>query len=76
MSLKLDKSLNTDMGRQLASIETFVNGLDAQALANLDVSDLTIATANGSDPATTMALANAIKTAFNTLIARIDALQP
>lgn len=74
--LKLDKTLNADMGRQFAAIETAVNNLDAQALASLDVSDLTISTADATDAASAVTLANATKAAFNTLVSRIAALQP
>lgn len=76
MAIKLDKSLNTDMGHQLAKIEKAINDLDGQALSGLDVSDLEVTAADATDDTTVWALANELKANFNTLVDRIAALQP
>jgi hypothetical protein len=70
--MNIDKTGNEDLGKTFAKIEEAVNALPG----SIDVSDLTIATADGSDAATTQALANATKAKFNTLISRLSAAQP
>lgn len=81
--MKLDKTGNEDAGCQFAKIEKAINGLDAQSLAELDTSGLTVATANasvgaplGADGTTAATLANDLKAKFNLLISRLEALQP
>lgn len=70
---QLDKTLNSDMGEQIANIdEMFQELYDAPGAPGADFSVLTITTANGSDAATTQALANDIKAKFNSLIAALS----
>lgn len=73
--MKLDKTGNEDFGKQMAKIEQAIND---GAGAGVDVSDLTIATANatvGADGTTAATLANDLKAKFNTLISRLSAAQ-
>lgn len=73
--LKLDKTGNADAGQQLAKIEAAIND---GAGAGVNVSDLTVATANatvGADATTAATLANDLKVKFNLLISRLAAAQ-
>lgn len=76
---KLDTTLNDDMGRQfgelnrmLAELFTSTAGISGKQDA-IDVTSLTVATADANDATTAAALANDIKAKFNTLLTRIGA---
>lgn len=66
---QLDKTLNSDMGEQIANIdEMFQELYDAPGAPGADFSDLEITTADASDGTTAAALANECKAKFNSLI--------
>lgn len=69
--LKLDKTGNTDLGKTLKLLEDALNALPT----SISTAGLTVATADASDLATAVALANALKTNFNLLITRLAAAQ-
>ncbi len=70
---QLDKTLNSDMGEQIANIDEMLEELfNAPGAPGADYSDLVVTTANGSDAASTQALANDLKVKFNSLVARLS----
>jgi hypothetical protein len=69
----LDQTLNADLGKQLANLNEMLEELyDAPSAPGADFTDLAVATADGTDAATTQALANALKAAFNDLLDRLS----
>lgn len=70
--MKLDKTLNADMGRQFAEIEKAVNALPGA----ISTSGLAVTSPDGSDAGTTQTLANELKTKFNLLVTRRGDAQP
>lgn len=70
---KLDKTLNADMGQQIAKIdEMFEELYAAPGAPGADFSDLEVTAADATDDATVWALANELKANFNDLIARLS----
>ncbi len=70
---QLDKTLNSDMGEQIANIDEMLEELfNAPGAPGADFSDLEITTANASDGTTAAALANECKVKFNSLVARLS----
>lgn len=70
---KLDKTLNTDLGKQIGDIDAMFNELyEAPGAPGADFSNLEVTTANASDEATAVTLANDLKAKFNSLIDRLS----
>lgn len=73
--MKLDKTLNQDMGKQFAAIEKAVTDLEDGAIGAISTTGLTENTADATDLPTALTLLNALKAKHNLLVSRIAAAQ-
>lgn len=73
--MKLDKTLNQDMGKQMATIEKAVTALEEGTISSISTTGLTESTADATDLPTALTLLNALKAKHNLLVSRIAAAQ-
>lgn len=73
--MKLDKSLNTDMGRQLGVIEKAVTALEEGTVGSISTTGLNVTSPDATDLASAQTLANELKAKHNLLVTRLAAAQ-